>query len=102
MSNPFDGVQKIVSESDSQMLRRVRDTFVIGHPRVDSTMQTYFRAFLSQLADRMDGYRLRCDQCGFVPTDEYSPEEGGQCPLHWSPNHGCDGILRLEYKQRKA
>lgn len=44
--------------------------------------------------DADDRVRLRCDQCGYVPTATWKGKAGSQCPRHWDPNSGCDGILR--------
>lgn len=56
MSNPFDGVPKIVSESDAELLRNVRDRYVTckRRPKEPDALKVYFQAFLSQLADRLE------------------------------------------------
>jgi len=53
---------------------------------------------LQHCAKVQPSHGLSCDQCGYVPTEtwrenEGGPQEGGQCPRHWDPNSGCDGIL---------
>lgn len=40
--------------TDAELLRKVRDLFVEGHPRQNATRQTYYGAFLSEIADRLE------------------------------------------------
>ena len=49
------------------------------------------QAELDGIDDRLP---LKCDQCGYIPTSDWNGFAGSQCPRHWDPDSGCDGILR--------